>query len=317
MAIIDLFLTDVQGTFESDTQEIRLEWVAFSDDIRKFAYGVMMEGMSHADGWRAPGTPYHLGTDAIGSCLAEKIEVLDRKIIDGKGDYEIRGVNYFERVNENAVVRYTVVQRYATPETEDNNVGNEPTENDKFTLKMSYEWEDMPLSHDVRDDRPVFNSAGAPFNPPVVRRRKIPIYSITRREYFNPLMKAKTHSNTVNTEIYLGAAPETLLMDSIVCDFDGKAWTVTYNIKERIEGWQTYVLDTGYYQRGLDGKLYSILGDDALPISEPVKLDGYGRALLNQALPGVNIGPYHKYQKSAFGVLRLPNPFVINSIYGQ
>jgi hypothetical protein len=118
----------------------------------------------------------------------------------------------------------------------------------------------------------------------------------------------------VNADVYYGAAPGTLLMDSIVPKFDGQAWKVSYNIKEREEGWETYLLDTGYYSKGVNGKLESITEDDGTPISEPAKLDGSGVKLSDQSQPGVNVGPFHKYHQQLFSLLALPNPFAIHTI---
>ena len=103
-------------------------------------------------------------------------------------------------------------------------------------------------------------------------------------------------------------------MDSILPEFDGQRWNVTYNIKERVEGWQTYLLDTGYFDRLPNGLLHSIVADDNTPLSEPAKLNGAGQRLFDQSLPGVNVGPFHKFPQIPFGLLTLPNPFNIDTV---
>jgi len=322
MAIFDLYLTDSSGTFALDEKEIILEWLVFSDCIDDYSYAIVKQGtiassapMSEggkAKGWYAPGTPYRLGNEWNNTCLGGKIEVYDRKIIRGSGDFEVMpGITVFLKGNDNPVVMWKARQRYATDEWDQ---GEEfASESNKVTIHLGYAWEDVPLARDRIDGRWVYNSAGIPFNPPTATRRKIPVYTITRREILNPLDKAIRYTNTVNDGYFYGALPDSLLMDSISCDFDGQAWRVSYNIKEKVEGWLTYLLDTGYHYRGWDGRLYPILGDDGLPVSEPAKLDGTGRVLWNQTLPGVNVGPFHKYLRSSFGMLRLPNPFLIDT----
>jgi hypothetical protein len=257
--------------------------------------------------------PYRLGNDYWETCYAGPLDVTDRKIIRGKGDWDIVGITILPILNTEPLIRYNVRQQYSTQHAKESPETGNPTIGDRATIDVSFDWEEVPFTHDILTGMPVLNSAGQPFNPPAIRRRKIPVYSITRREIWNPLAKCKAYSNTVNYEVYCGALPGTLLMDSIVPKYDGQAWRVTYNIKEREEGWETYLLDTGYYER-LPNALIPITEVDGTPLYEPAKLNGFGRRIVDQALPGVNVGPYHKYPQRLFGLLQLPNPFTIDTV---
>ena len=318
-------LTGSRAVIDLDVKEHTLEWLIVSNQITDFAASIAAWGMVQPDmslivngepmGWYPPGTPYRIGNDHNDTCYAGMIEVYDREIIGGKGDYEIDGVVIRRIYNTAPLIKWRVRQQYST--SYDKACGIFPSEEDKVTVSLSYEWEERPLEHDIIDGRMVVNSAGMHFNPPSLRRRKIPVYSMTRREIVNPLHKAQIFTNTVNNAEYHGAPPYTLLMDSITTSFDGQIWRVTYNIKERYEGWQTYLLDTGYYERLPNGLLMPILDDVNTPLSEPAKLNGQGRRLMNQEEPGVNVGPFHKYPAANFDELALPNPFALHSIADQ
>ena len=54
---------------------------------------------------------------------------------------------------------------------------------------------------------------------------------MTRTEYGNPVYKALQFSNTVDGQF---------LIDTIVPQYTGNKWTVTYNLKQRLEGWDFF-----------------------------------------------------------------------------
>ena len=322
-------LTSSSGAFGLDVKEYTLEWVILTHDVHDHATAIAIKGMvnptmpltqfGQAMGWYPPGTPYRIGNESNVVCYAGPIEVYGRKPIRGSGDFTIRGVRIVRTQNAGPLVKWNVRQHYSTSydKSSDRQTGSRPSVNDKVTITVNYEWEEMPLVRDIVNGTMVLNSAGQPFTTPAKRRRKIPVYSITRREIFNPIAKANNFSNTVNGSPYFGAAPYTLLMDSIIPHFDGNIWKVTYNIKERVEGWRVKLLDTGYNERLPDGSLTPILDDVNTPVSEPAKLDGNGIALEDQTAPGTDVGPYHRYLLTNFAALNLPNPFRINAVPDQ
>ena len=264
-----------------------------------------------------PGSRYRLGNDYHDQCYAGALEV-DGRFIGGRdGNYVVfknNGViTYQTEYRGTPVVEWRVRQTYSAKNETDDNENDFPTEDNQITIRAYCEWEDMPFTHDS-DGKAVVNSAGTMFNPPAVRRRKIPIYSITRKENLNPLGTMLGYANSVNGGDYLGMPSETILMESILPEFDGKRWSVTYNMKERIEGWNTYLLDTSYCERLPNGMLVPIFDDLCVPISEPAKLNGLGRVLPNQAGIGAFVGPFKKYPQRPFGMLRLPNPFAVDSL---
>jgi len=254
MAIVEMFLVNSEGMFGLDKKEYTLEWLVFSDNQRDFAQAIALQGTiadtagmigpkGEATGWYSPGTPYGLGNEWNDMCYAGAIEVRDRQIIRGSASSEINGDVFTITANKNPVIQWRVRQTYSTENDPKLEPDELPSENDPFTFSMSYEWEEVPFMQDIVDKYPVVNSAGMLFNPPAATRRKLPIFSITRRENWNPVNKGSIFTNTINRDFFYGCAPGTLLMDSIVPHFDGQTWTVSYNLKERIEGWETYLLE--------------------------------------------------------------------------
>lgn len=312
MALVEKYLVDTTGSFDKDDSETVLEWLVYSDTILDYAQRIAKQGeilpgeslinttTGEARGWYKQGTPYSLGNDAAEDIFAGKVEVSDRKIIRGKGDFSIQNLNIVRRFKpENPLIQWRVRQTFSTKN--DQSVNNEPSVDDPFTVSVSYEWEEVPFTTDVITGKPVVNSAGQPFNTPATRRRKIAVIALTRKEYSNPVAKALVYSNTVDG-IYL--------IDSIIPQFDGKSWTVTYNIKIKPEGWTVSLMDAGYHYREQTSKLlFPILNSgDGTPISEPARLNGNGLPLPENSNDVYNIGPFHKYSHSSIADLKIPDP---------
>ena len=271
----------------------------------------MIGSDGQAKGWLPPGAYYRLGNDEWEWAYADTVEIDERKVIKGNGNYNLRlaGGIRLDSIPAEGIVQWRARQRFSTtapPESRDH-------EDDPIIVKSYAEYEDAPFEADVRTGRIVQNSAGDRFNPPPVLKRKITVYNVSRLEIANPLWKSKLYSNVVNTEIFHGAMPGTLLMEAVSCDFDGRKWNVTYTIKERPEGWQTFLLDMGL-NAIWGGRRIAILDDDGVPITEPVKLDGYGQPLPPQSEFGFNLGPFWKYQALPFAPLWLPNIFKLVSL---
>jgi hypothetical protein len=151
------------------------------------------------------------------------------------------------------------------------------------------------------------------FNPPPTYRKAVSVYSLSRTEYVNPIAKANIYRNVVNSDIFHGAAPGTVLMDSISPskNKDGH-WEVSYKFKFNPDGWQIELLDIGTMELDDDGKLRTILDAESHAIQEPVKLDGNGHALEDQSEAGVNVGPFWAYKALPFNALNIPDFSQVN-----
>jgi hypothetical protein len=250
--------------------------------------------------------PYRFVGEYWDFCYADNLEVGERKIIRGGTNSKvvINGETIalnFETTD--ALVQWKVSQKYSTVAPPNNNADN------GFSISTSVEYEEVPMERDIRTGLLIGNSAGDFFNPPPTIKRKVTTYSITRRELGNPLLNQKLYTNVVNTDVFYNAQPGTLLMDSMSCSFDGQKWTVTYNIKEKVEGWQTILLDVGLNEINDDGERVPILNAEGTPETEPVKLDGHGKKLAAQDMNGFNLPAVWKYANLPFLELNLPNPY--------
>ena len=316
MALIDKYLVDTTGSFDQDESETVLEWLVYSDVILDYAKRIVKQGEiapgsplivdGKAAGWYSHGTPYSLGNDSDEDIFAGKVEVFERKIIRGKGDFTIQNleiVGIFDPLHP--LVQWRVRQTYSSKN--DEAINSEPSVDDKFLVSVSYEWVDVPLDVDMVTLQPVVNSAGLPFSTPAFRRKKIPVISMTRKEYGNPVHKALQYSNTVDGEY---------LIDSIIPQFDGKIWTVTYNVKINAEGWLDLIMDTGYhYKDPVNGWIFPILNSgDGTPISEPARLNGHGVPVPENSNDVYNVGPFHKYSLSSIADLKIPDPCSIIAV---
>ena len=314
MAIIEMYLLDSEGSFDLRHSETTLKWLVYSDTIDDYAQKIAIQGITNgpmivngqAMGWYYPGRPYKVGNDLDNDSYAGPIEVSHRKIIRGRGDFSIQNLNIVKKYNDKPMVQWNVQQTYSTKN--DQKPEAETSENDKFTVSVSYEWEDEVFAVDMVTGRAVVNSAGHPFNPPATKRVKIPVIALTRMEYGNPVAKAITYSNTIDGEY---------LIDSIVPQFDGKAWTVTYNIKIHPRGtWVTYIMDTGVYQRVPYYGDISCLNEDGTPVNDPVRLNGNGQQVPFNSTFVWNLGPFYKWSFAPGGIkaLKIPDPRSIVTI---
>jgi hypothetical protein len=337
MALIGMYLTDISGTFELDRKEINLEWIVFSNNFFSGPVEIAIQGtindddnmifiddagQHRANGWYRPGHPYRFNGNGDegewwNSSFAGQLEVGERKIIRGTGNYEltIADENIIVPITPSGIVQWTVKQKFSTSNEKAADKDGDQTQ-DPYTIKTSTEFEEVPFEKDVRKKKRVLNSAKDFFVPTPTRQRKIGVYSITRREQGNPVDKANRYSGVVNSDNWHGKEPGTVLMESVPCNFDGKVWSdVSYNLKYREDGWQTEYLDSGLNEL-VDGKLRPILNDEGTAVTEAVLLDGKGKKMLKtnpKYDEGITVGPFWKYKELSFDNLHLPDIFAVES----
>ncbi|GHT26800.1 hypothetical protein FACS18942_04910 [Planctomycetales bacterium] len=326
MAIILGIITGTTGKYTSVKRNVSVEWLLYSDNLLDFTGNIAVQGTAAGDnlilpnnesaGWLAPGKEYRMGSDYLEGCVAGEIEITDRKIIRGTGKYEIQvGDNTVGLVplTPQGIVQYKAVQHFSTSETDNQEKNKPPANNDKFSISSDVEYKEMPFEKDVRTNAFIVNSAGQKFIPPVSYRKAVTVYSLTRTEYINPIAKSRIYRNVVNSDTWYGAAPGTVLMDSISPskEKDGH-WTVSYKFKYDPDGWEIYILDTGTMQKDSSGKLSAILDKEQAAVQEPVKLDGSGHPLDDQSSDGTDLGPFWAYKEMPFAALNIPDFSTIN-----
>ena len=132
------------------------------------------------------------------------------------------------------------------------------------------------------DGNAVLNSAGDPFDPPVVVDEYYPVVTIGRAEMTNdPALNFKYRS-AINSDVFLGADPGTVKCVPIEAElaFDqdiGWYYNKTYRFEFDQGGWNKGSLDQGL--RSLAGGIVSPIFAKGVAITEPALLDGSGKAL--------------------------------------
>jgi hypothetical protein len=141
------------------------------------------------------------------------------------------------------------------------------------------------------DDKPVVNSAGDPFDPPITRDASSPTMVVTRNERTYDDGIAVQYRQSVNEAEFFGHAPGTVKCADIRAESAdspsiGRYYVVTYEF-ELVDGsWQPEVLDLGLRQRNTTSGAREQIVIDGTPATSPVLLDGQGQPLAADAVTG-------------------------------
>lgn len=302
-------IISVTGKYDGQSPETTVTFHVLSDDWRDGPLEIAFQGTAKrmldddgkVEGWLARGKHWEFGHEIDKRIVATQVEVADRKVIDSDDEYQIfvrnGGIAFDRNAKRMAVVQWTVKQNFKKPSFEnqepDDEQGDEPSEDDLFTLDCSKEFYDAPFTRCERTGVEIVNSADDPFLPTPTKKKAIRAFVLTRKERKNNLKKYEKYENVVNKDRWHGAEPGTVLMESIIPKWDGSIFTVAYNFKYKQDGWGKKYLDTGLRvsvirERRIalkDGgtrtekvrvKLPIIPSDVGTQTEEPVKLDGGG-----------------------------------------
>lgn len=308
--IFEKRITSVTGKFDSESPEYSVTFKVLSDNWRDGPLAIQVQGVAdkiadgsgRVQGWLPSGQPWIFGNEIDVRVAASAVEVQDRRVIDSDEEYEIHvrhgGIEFDRSEHRRAVVQWTVKQNFKKPSFDNQDPEEEPSEEDTFQLKTSKEYYDVAFERDIRTGKPIVNSAGDKFRPSLSRRKVIRIFSLTRKERPNKLKLYEQYEDVVNKDEWYGAKPGTILMESIIPDWDGNIFTVTYSFKYKADGWGEKYLDTGFrYIREKEieypvwnwdmsvslkktkiKECFSALSDGTQTnVEEPIKLDGEGR----------------------------------------
>ncbi len=186
-----------------------------------------------------------------------------------------------------------------------------PTVNDPVTVSMSWVERTIPLRVD-RNGKRVTNTVGQEFFDPVTITRHDPIWSITRREFRNPLVVANSYEGKINYNAIWGCDARTLRVNTIESSFSPEVfgWMVTYNIEKKYDGWDLKPLNLGTRERVAgqsesDASYREILDEKGQPISDPVLLSKTGEQTDTPYYFADD--PFVGYEAIDFSVLFLPN----------
>lgn len=197
-------------------------------------------------------------------------------------------------------------------------------------------------NHDL-DGRPIKNSANELFVPPLEIPVQITVYTIARNRLTFDNGQAQEFLDTVNSAPYVisatnarfGFASRTALLTKYGgvrryrADI-GFYWRVTWEIKERKDGWRKKFLDHGFMELdesapggggGSTAPNKPIVSKNGLPINGPVLLNGSGKPLAAGGDPvfvpdGLGFKRYHEKDHSALPLsTTTPDPVPIPDFF--
>lgn len=148
------------------------------------------------------------------------------------------------------------------------------------TIRFDKEVFQEPATKDI-DDEPVVNSAGDPFDPPIMLDRRWPIMQIVRNEpSYSPLL-ANDYCGTINNAEWFGRpAKEWKCLDITgeeAVDPDGhRYWVVSYVFQLKRDTWVERVMDVGYNELDDDDNRIKILDKNGSPVGSPWPLNEDG-----------------------------------------
>jgi hypothetical protein len=188
-----------------------------------------------------------------------------------------------------------------------------------------------PVTSEVSIDKdingkPILNSAGQTYDPPVRKQVDDFVIEITRPETDFNYSKARSYNNTINQGAWNGLPGGSCRMRVSAEKVHtpgtpGEAyWLVTYTVQHRDDGWQRRMLNVGTVQAKLingETRQAPITDDEGNPVPGIVPLDSDGKPLKGKALDAarsgeavaesVQVRKYDIYRKTSWGGLQLEN----------
>jgi hypothetical protein len=155
----------------------------------------------------------------------------------------------------------------------------------------------------------VLNTAGQPFDPPLVIDDSRPVIQATRNEATFSPAAAYAYKDVVNSAAWFGGAAKTWKCNAITArdawhGTAGKYYVVDYEFEYNPNTWQKTILNHGLFEK-VSGALKPILAD-GIPVSQPVPLASNGTKIAASSLPGSAVWlTFDVYQSVAFSVFNL------------
>jgi len=219
---------------------------------------------------------------------------------------------------------FEVTVNYTTRSTTGGQEGEmqDPTESPleaPWIVEWDFVMSNEPIDTDI-DGKPIINSAGESFDPPITKDFHDLLLRIQRNEAtFNPII-ANDYKGAINSDWFWGFAPGLVKCVQFTARTAIRGtfwyWQVRYAFQMRKDGWQRRIIDEGY--RTKTGELtsegrakYKNITDDGTPegdpVSQPVQLNGEGAELPQSAIDAGSIAfLYFNLNKSLpFSVLGL------------
>lgn len=155
-------------------------------------------------------------------------------------------------------------------------------------VSWSFASSNEPIDRDIFD-RAVTNSARETYDPPISEDVDDILLRITRNEAgYNPMV-ALDYKNSINSDVFYGAAPGIAKLKNFSGDLQlggpSEWYVINYEVQFRLDGWKRRMLDQGF--RTYDsatGEYTTIVDSKGKALSEPTLLDGNGNKLPNASI---------------------------------
>lgn len=173
----------------------------------------------------------------------------------------------------------------------------------------------VPVWYD-RDGSPVVNSADQSFDPPVEEEEQRLVIQITRNQVLYDAVGYLAYYNSVNQDPFFGFPPGMVLCKKITGrrQYENGVfyWPTTFEFNVRLnrdenvpveDTWAFKILDQGWYEKTLGGKLKLMTDAFGRPLTAPRLLDGGGQPLPSGGTPVFR--RFNTKRKKLFGNLLL------------
>ncbi len=171
----------------------------------------------------------------------------------------------------------------------------------RWGYASSYE----PVDVDAKN-KPILNTAGCTFDPPVQAEVFDDVLTVTRNEATFDRTRSRAYNGAVNKDTFYGAPPgEALVTVEAEEVHEGKFayWQVTYQVRFRRGGWRKRRANVGLTQLR-DGQRVPIFDSQTgQPVTEPQPLNSDGSHRSGNAAP--DILEFEVQRGASFGPLRL------------
>lgn len=157
-----------------------------------------------------------------------------------------------------------------------------------------------------RDGKGIVNTAGDPFDPPLMMDGTRIFLSLTKNFADYNFDLAGAYCDSLNASLYYGFAAEKLKMDgyhaSRQFEQDTLFWTVTADFAFRREGWQLQPLNAGLRRKAGSAR-QKCTDDDGQPVQTPVPLSSAGGQISDPTVDNVVYLAFDVYPVLEFSAL--------------
>lgn len=186
----------------------------------------------------------------------------------------------FSNVRDNErLIQVDVSYEGWEPADEDEDEEQQPDEDESTWLRITISSSQITKPATDKDGRSFTNSAGDPVDG-LEAESAVMNLTYTNEAAVNPKFKNfYKYLNSCNSVTYLGCDPYTLRCTGISAEYDQakQAWRVSVELSHNPDGWEIAYYDAGFNELD-NGVRKAILDNRGNPVSQPVPLDGTGKA---------------------------------------